>query len=201
MTARFLALGARLVSGAQVRWLHRPAAPEPRVYFANHSSHLDFVVLWAVLPATIRRRTRPVAAQEYWQSTALRWWVARAFRSLLVPRTEAGGLAGRATLAPLLAELDRGGSLILFPEGTRGSGAEIAAFHGGLYQLCRQRPEVEAVPVYLENLNRILPKGQILPMPGRSRVTFGAPLRLDGTEGVQDFLGRARAALLDLSRQ
>jgi 1-acyl-sn-glycerol-3-phosphate acyltransferase len=200
--AGLLAFFAKSLSGARVRWVDRPSAPLPRVYFANHSSHLDFVVLWAALPRTVRLRTRPVAAQEYWQSTALRSYVAtEIFRSLLVPRFDVSPLAGRAVLAPLLEQLDRGGSLILFPEGTRGNGDEVAGFKGGLYQLCRERPHVEAVPVFLENLHRVLPKGQLFPLPFRSRVTFGRPLLLEGSEGNREFLARARQALLELKER
>jgi 1-acyl-sn-glycerol-3-phosphate acyltransferase len=197
--ASLLAFFATRISRSRVRWIDQPGATQPRVYFANHSSHLDFVVLWAALPPLIRIRTRPVAAQEYWQSTALRSYVAtRIFRSLLIPREDVATLAGRAILTPLLAELDRGGSLILFPEGGRGDGVEVAGFKSGLYQLCRERPHVEAVPVYLENLHRVLPKGQVVPLPFGSRVTFGRPLRLEGREGNREFLARAREALLEL---
>ena len=178
--ARLLASCAKWISGARVRWIDGPPAPGPRVYFANHSSHLDFVVLWASLPARIRVHTRPVAAQEYWESTPWRSYLAtRIFHSVLIPRLNGTVLLGRKTLCPLLDALDRGGSLILFPEGTRGDGGEVGPFKGGLYQLCRERPALEAVPVYLENLHRILPKGNLLPLPWRSRVTFGPALRLD----------------------
>src|SRR6266545_4553649 len=119
--AGLLASSAKWISGAHVRWIDCLAEPRPRVYFANHSSHLDFVVLWAALPAAIRVRTRPVAAREYWESTALKSYLAtRIFRSVLVPRLNVAALAGREALSPLLDELDHGGSLILFPEGTRG---------------------------------------------------------------------------------
>jgi len=193
-----LALGARIGSRARVRWLEQPDAPCPRVYFANHSSHLDFVVLWSFLPAPMRVTTRPVAAKEYWLRTPLRSFVAtRVFRSLLVPRDETAALGGRTTLAPLLEELDRGGSLILFPEGARGDGSELGGFRGGLYELCRQRPHVEAVPVWLENLHRVLPKGRVLPVPHETRVTFGAALHIGSGEGCE-FLDRARDALLEL---
>ncbi len=197
--AAVLASLAKWVSGAQVRWLWRPEELRPRIYFANHSSHLDALVLWAALPAPIRELTRPVAAQDYWQRSRLRNWLAtRLFRSVLIGRLHAGPFAARAILAPLLRELDQGSSLILFPEGTRGNGAEIGEFKGGLYQLCRERHDLDAVPVYLENLHRVLPKGEFLPTPSASRVTFGPPLRLRGGEGKGDFLSRARESLREL---
>jgi 1-acyl-sn-glycerol-3-phosphate acyltransferase len=194
--AELLASSAKWISGARVRWIDCPAVTRPRVYFANHSSHFDFVVLWAALPEAIRIQTRPVAAREYWESTPLRSYLAtRIFRSVLIPRLNVAALAGREALSPLLEELDRGGSLILFPEGTRGDGNDVAEFKSGLCQLCRERPDVEAVPVYLENLNHVLPKGGILPLPLGSRVTFGPPLHPDLGENNREFLSRARQAL------
>ncbi|HLJ50787.1 MAG TPA: lysophospholipid acyltransferase family protein [Bryobacteraceae bacterium] len=197
-----LASLAKWASRPQVRWIGAPAGSQPRVYFANHSSHLDFVVLWAALPKPVRARTRPVVAREYWESTFLRAYLAkRVFHSVLITRNEIAPLAARSTISALLRELDRGGSIVLFPEGTRGDGREVARFKRGLYELCRQRPDIEAVPVYLENLSRILPKGEILPTPSASRVTFGPPMRIRGGEGDGEFLSRARQALLDLKRR
>jgi len=190
---------AKWVSGADVEWLWRPTEARPRVYFANHSSHLDALVLLAALPAPIRGLTRPVACQEYWQGSRLRSYMAgRVFGSVLIPRSPGALFAGRAVISSLVRELERGCSLILFPEGTRGTGETIAEFKSGLYQLCRERPGLEAVPVYLENLNRVLPKGRLLPAPSRSRVIFGAPLRVEPGETRPVFLQRARRALEDL---
>jgi len=190
---------AKWISGADVQWLWRPAAPLPRIYFANHTSHLDALVLWAALPEPIRSLTHPVAAQEYWQRSRLRRYLASdIFGSVLVPRSSGAPFAGRGVLSTLLRQLEEGASLILFPEGARGDGAEIADFKSGLYQLCRERAGLEAVPVYLENLNRVLPKGRFLPTPSRSRVIFGSPLRLDPDETKTEFLLRARRALQEL---
>jgi 1-acyl-sn-glycerol-3-phosphate acyltransferase len=193
---------ATWVSGAQVRWQWRPADSRPRIYFANHSSHLDALVLWATLPEPVRARTRPVAAQDYWERSRIRNFLAsRVFRSILVPRCGESMFAGRAMLRSLLRELDSGWSLILFPEGGRGSGEDVAGFKSGLYQLCRERPGIEAVPVYLDNLNRILPKGSMLLKPARSWVTIGSPLRIESGEAKSDFLSRARQTLRELRLQ
>jgi len=200
--AGLLAAGARWLAGTRVRWVEAPSGDQPRVYFANHSSHLDFVVLWAALPPAIRQRTSPVACQEYWKSSALRRYVStRVFRSVLIPRSHEATLGGRGALTPLLAELDRGRSLVLFPEGTRGTGLDIGPFKAGLYQICRQRPRTEAVPVYLDNLHRVLPKGEFIPVPLVSTVTFGKPLQIEPDEDHRHFLDRARRALRDLKRR
>ena len=194
--ASLIAFCARWISGAQVRWVGCRADPRPRVYFANHSSHLDFVVLWAALPPHVRALTSPVAAQEYWEVSTLRSRLAGVFRPVMIPRCAPSPLDGRGSLIRLLTELDRGRSLVLFPEGTRGRGSDVGEFQGGLYQLFRQRPDLEAVPVWLDNLYRILPKGEFLPLPrARSRVIFGPPLQLGRGEEKRAFLARARQAL------
>ncbi len=188
--ADLLASAARWISRADVSWLWRPAGYAPRVYFANHSSHLDTLLLWAALPAPERRRIRPVAAQDYWQRTPLRRFLAkRVFGCLMVSRDPATPFAGRGVLSSLLRELERGCSLILFPEGGRGDGREIGEFKAGLYQLCSARADLEAVPVYLENVK---------PGPAASRVVFGAPLSLQAGESKSDFLSRAQRALRSL---
>ena len=197
--AALLASGAAWISGADVQWRWRPADPVPRVYFANHSSHLDALVLWAALPEPVRQKTRPVAAEEYWQRSLFRSYVAtRIFRSVLVPRASSSPFAGRGIISSLLRELEGGCSLILFPEGGRGDGAEIGKFKSGLYQLCQARAGLEAVPVYLENLNRVLPKGSFVPAPSASQVVFGRPVRLQAGETRPDFLSRAEQALREL---
>jgi 1-acyl-sn-glycerol-3-phosphate acyltransferase len=187
---------ARLASGPSVRCAEDRPCRGQCIYFANHGSHLDVVVLWAVLPKDLRARTRPVAARDYWESSRLRQYLAtRVFRAVLVDR--AGGSLGqlRVQMDQLIAALDAGDSLIIFPEGTRGSSGEIGPFKSGLDYLARQRPDVDLVPVHLHNLQRIMPKGEFLPVPQLSCVCFGAPLpRLEG-EPKAAFLARAREAV------
>ena len=194
-----LAALARLASGPSIHCVEDRPCRGQCIFFANHSSHLDFVVLWAVLPRDLRVRTRPVAARDYWHVSWLRQYLAtRVFRAVLVDR-QGGSLAQlRAQLDHLIEALDAGDSLILFPEGTRGSGREIGSFKSGLEYLARQRPNIDLVPVHLHNLNRIMPKGEFLPVPQLSRITFGPPLRLVDGEPKAAFLKRARNAVESL---
>ena len=198
--AACLAALARLASGPSVHFAAGTPCRGQCIYFANHGSHLDFIVLWAVLPGDLRARTRPVAARDYWEAGRLRRYAARGvFRAVLVDRGGGGPGHVRAEMAQLLAALDAGDSLILFPEGTRGCGGEIGPFKGGLDYLARQRPEIDLVPVHLHNLQRIMPKGEFLPVPQLSRITFGAPLRLGEGEAKAAFLARAREAVISLA--
>ena len=197
MIAGCIAGFARLLTGARARW--RGCGPETRqrVYFANHTSNLDFVLLWAALPSSLRKVTRPVAAQDYWRGGLLREFLARhVFRAVLIERRTV--TKANNPLAPMLEALGAGDSLIIFPEGTRHSNACVGEFKPGLFHLAKASPSVQFVPVYIENLNRVLPKGEILPVPILCSVSFGAPMQWDAAEGKMDFLARARAALVAL---
>ena len=204
MIAAMTAAAARLVSGVQVRWLDSEPDPRQAVYFANHSSHLDFVVLWSSLPAAVRAMTRPVAAQDYWNAGLRRALAVNVFRAVLVARHAGQSEAHDMPADPLLAiehMLEAMGdteSLILFPEGTRGAGEEVAAFKSGLYYLCQQRPGLRLIPAYLHNLNRILPKGEFLPVPFISKLTFGPAMAMAAGEDKRAFLARARKAVCRL---
>ena len=196
VVAACVATLTRLASGPNVHWPEGRACSGQSIFFANHSSHLDFVVLWAVLPRELRGRTRPVAARDYWEASRLRQYMAtRVFRAVLVDRQSGSFAQLRAQMDQLIEVLDAGDSLILFPEGTRGSGSEIGPFKSGLDYLARQRPHIDLVPVHLHNLNRIMPKGEYLPVPQLSQITFGRPLRLQGGESKTEFLERAREAV------
>jgi 1-acyl-sn-glycerol-3-phosphate acyltransferase len=203
MIAMALASVCRLISGATVEWRCDPYAGVQRIYFGNHSSHLDFVVIWSALPTTLRRSVRPVAGRDYWQHGAVRRYLAsEVFRAILIDRAQhdADKLAAsaRKSVERMAREMGRHDSLIVFPEGTRSLNGEIGPFKSGLFHLSRARPDVELIPVHLENLNRILPKGEALPVPMLSRVIFGAPLPIHSAEDKDQFLDRARTALLEL---
>jgi len=204
MVSGTIAAVSRLISGVQVRWVDSEPDPRQAVYFANHSSHLDFVVLWSSLPAEVRARARPVAAQDYWNSGLRHALTVNVFRAVLVARQEQKGVGLQVSSDPrhaieqMLEAMGDDASLILFPEGTRGTGEEVAAFKSGLFYLCQRRPGLRLVPAYLNNLNRILPKGEFLPVPFISKLTFGPAMTLETGESKPAFLARAREAVCRL---
>jgi len=195
---RLLCAFARALTGARARWLGSAPAATQRVYFANHNSHGDFVLLWASLPADLRERTRPVAGADYWNKGALRRYVAqRVLRAVLIDRDPA--TRTQDPIEQMAHVLDEGDSLIVFPEGTRNTtDAPLLPFKSGLYHLAVRCPDVELVPVWIDNARRVMPKGAVIPVPLLVTLSFGAPLRVTPGEDKAAFLERTRAALLAL---
>nr|MBP7456836.1 1-acyl-sn-glycerol-3-phosphate acyltransferase [Ottowia sp.] len=80
----------------------------------------------------------------------------------------------------------------------RGHAAEPQAFKAGLYNLALRFPDVVLVPAWIANVQRVMPKGEVVPVPVLCSVTFGAPIRLEPGEERRAFLDRARAAVIAL---
>lgn len=189
----FLGL-VRLLTGSQARWVGCPPKAEQRIYFANHQSHVDLLLIWAALPQVLRTLTRPIAARDYWTKTAFRRWITtHVFNAIYVARDRT---ADQDPLEPLIEALEHGDSIILFPEGTRGHAEEPQAFKAGLYNLALRFPDVVLVPAWIANVQRVMPKGEVVPVPVLCSVTFGAPIRLEEGEDRRVFLDRARDAVI-----
>ena len=189
---------ARLITGAQGHWYGSPPKAEQRIYFANHQSHFDWVLIWASLPHDLRAQTRPIAARDYWTSSPLKHWITReVFNAVYVSRIRT---EDEDPLEPLADALRNGDSLVIFPEGTRGNKGEPQAFKAGLYHLAEQFPDVQLIPTWIDNVQRVMPKGEVVPVPILCSVTFGAPMTLAAGEDKRVFLDRARSAVLALSK-
>jgi len=200
ITAWLIVLTAKLLTGVRAVWTGTSPKAEQTLYFANHTSHADFVLLWATLPADLRELTRPVAGQDYWEASKLRRFIGEdVFRALMIRRDGGTAEGGPNPVEQMTQALQSGDSLIMFPEGTRNTGDEILLpLKSGLYHLARACPQVRLVPVWIENLKRVLPKGMLVPIPLACTVRYGTPLVLAENEDKSAFMARARAAMLDL---
>ncbi|KIH82588.1 lysophospholipid acyltransferase family protein [Pseudomonas batumici] len=198
VVATLITSGARLITGARSLWIGCGPDPVQRIYFANHSSHGDFVLLWASLPPALRTLTRPVAGADYWNKSALRRYIIRrVFNGVLIDRERKE--PGDNPLQPMLDALEQGHSLIIFPEGTRNQEDGLLPFKSGIFHLARAYPQAQLIPVWIANLNRVMPKGRVLPLPLLCTTSFGTPLRLEEDESKEYFLQRSRDALLALA--
>ena len=190
--------GAQLLTNPRVRWLGCEPDMRQRIYYSNHTSHLDFVLLWSALPPRLRFRTRPVAASDYWECAGIRRYIIhQVFHGVLAYRSE---LEKQKSMSEMLCALDRKESLILFPEGTRGSGDTLGQFKSGFFHLAQARPSIELVPVWITNSARVLPKGTFWPVPLLCSVTFGTPVHIEPNEERAGFLNRLQGHLLNLGQ-
>ena len=197
ITGGLLALIAKFLSGVTVRWIDCQPDVCQRIYFANHTSHLDAIVLWSALPSDVRVLARPVAAKDYWSAGPVRRYLAhRVFNALLIDRKRIK--VHQSPVDTMIREIGHRYSLIVFPEGGRSSGPDVGQFKSGLYYLSKKRPDLELIPVHIDNMNRILPRGEVLPVPLLTCVSFGPPMWLERNEPKADFLRRARQAVLRL---
>ena len=198
VTGLVISTFARFMTAPRAIWQGIEPVPHQRVYFANHSSNGDFVLLWTALPSPLRRQTRPVAALDYWLTSPLRAFIGReVFNAVLIDRRPEARTED--PVAQMVTAIDEGSSLIIFPEGQRNSSdALLLPFKSGLYHLAKARPDVDLVPVWIANLNRVMPKGEVIPVPLICTLTFGAPLHVAPDETKEAFLARATEALLAL---
>lgn len=192
-------LFSKFITAVQGFWIDIEPIDAKRVYFANHTSNGDFILIWTVLPKKLRKKTRPVAAADYWLTSKLKSFIGKhVFNAVLIDRNSETRQQDPVT--QMVEALDKDESLIIFPEGTRNETDEsLLPFKTGIFHLATQRPEVEFVPVWIENLNRVLPKREIIPIPFMCTVAFGAPINLQKGETKDAFLNRAQDAMLALA--
>ncbi len=195
----FLVFIARFITAVRADWQGIEPVQKQRVFYANHVSNGDMPMIWAVLPSALRKNTRPVAAADYWLKNKLRAFVGpEVFNCVLVDRRPEARTED--PMESILAALDDGSSLIIFPEGNRNMTDDpLLPFRAGLYNMGKARPDVDLVPTWIANLNEIMPKGEVIPLPLICTVTFGAPIHVEEGEGKDAFLARAAEALADLA--
>jgi len=189
---------AKLLTGVRLIWRDCEPTTKQRIYYANHSSHADFVLIWSALPKQIRKNTRAVAAADYWTKTAIRrFMIHKMFNAVLIDRNS----KAINPLKPILEALRDGHSIIIFPEGTRNKEDTLLPFKGGIYLLAKENPDIEIVPIWLDNLKRVMPKGHFIPLPLLCTLTVGSATKLKEGETKQEFLDKLKDELISVNAE
>lgn len=198
ITSKILVFISKILLGINSRESVPLDRSKQKIYFANHSSHVDTIAIVAALPSKYRKVTKPVAAADYWGKTPLLKYIStKGLNCILINRKPKA--SDPDVLSPIYEALDKGNSIIIFPEGTRGDSPLPSDFKSGIYHLAQKYPDIDLIPVYLDNVYRCMPKGKFIPLPLICSVRFGAPLERIISEDKKDFLIRAQNAVIGLS--
>ncbi|EPX81706.1 lysophospholipid acyltransferase family protein [Litoreibacter arenae] len=201
VVGKLLIFFAQFITAARAEWRGIEPVRRQRIYYANHTSNADLPLIWTVLPAALRRDTRAVAAADYWLKNKLRAFVGRdVFRAVLIDRRPEHRTDD--PIAKIVEALDEGSSIIIFPEGGRNRSEDpLMPFKAGLYNIATQRPEIDLVPCWIDNISHIMPSGEVIPVPLACTVVFGSAIHVEDGEPKDKFLTRASDALLQLIPQ
>lgn len=155
----------------------------PVIFIANHASHLDMAALIHAIPPRYRGHTYFGSAADRWFLKGRKelrkqgWWRSLAYASFPIQR---GG--GSRTLDYAEWLIGRGGSIGIFPEGTRTTTGKLGKFRHGV-SILALKTEIPVVPIYMDGLRTLLPKGGRDSQAGPVHVLIGAPVRfVPGTE-------------------
>ena len=184
-----------LFIGLRVRGRQHLPDRDPFLLIANHASHLDTVALLSLFPMSRVWRIRPVAAADYFERNALISRFTKTFFHIL-PIARAHITRDNHPIIRMQAAIEAGESLILFPEGTRGSGQLPASFQAGVAHLIEQLPDIPVVPAYLWNMGRSLPKGAYIPVPFFCEIRLGPPRFVRGNR--REILQQLESAVNEL---
>lgn len=186
---------ARVFTGADIIGREKLPLKGPAILAANHASHVDTILMLTLYPSKGLDRVRPAAAADYFLRGGLISWLSNTIIGIVpVARDKAG--TGVDVLEPVRAALKAGDIVLIFPEGTRGDGEEMAQLKSGVARLAADVPEAPVYPIWLQGAGRVLPKGEALPVPMNCTVLVGDPLHWQGDRTA--FLDELRARLEDL---
>ncbi|MBI5289298.1 MAG: 1-acyl-sn-glycerol-3-phosphate acyltransferase [Chloroflexi bacterium] len=173
---------------------HLAGVRGPVIVMPNHSSHFDTPAALSVLPERIRARTAvAAAADKFYRPGKKGWWYSLFFNAFPIERG-----SGSAALDYAKTLLSGGWSILMYPEGTRSVNGEMARFHHGV-SLLALGAGVPVVPIYMEGLRDVMPKGQREPRPAAVRIRIGAPVRIQPGTSVPDGTAQLERAVRELA--
>jgi len=146
---------------------------------SNHESYLDPVLLGFAL----ERPVSYMARQSLFRNRAFGWLISSLNAFPLSP-----GAVNTEAIREAVRRLQRGGCLLVFPEGTRTRDGRIGPLRPGVLAIV-DRARVPIVPAVIEGTFEAWPRGR-WPRPGSISVAYGRPIP------VEDYGRWSRAELV-----
>ncbi|HLB42597.1 MAG TPA: lysophospholipid acyltransferase family protein [Gammaproteobacteria bacterium] len=188
-----------VVLGLNVKYRNRLPMKGPAILVANHNSHLDTIVLMSLYPRESVSQVRPVAAADYFLKNRYLKWFCQCILQIIPIHRVFKKNKFHDPLHKISAALRQGAIVIYYPEGTRGEPEKMGKFKKGIMHLAKRHPKVPIVPVYLEGLGKVLPKGEKLLVPFNVKAVIGNPMpRL---ENKNDFINSLREQISSLAKE
>lgn len=168
------------------------------ILIANHNSHMDTMAIMSAMPSRYIHKVHPIAARDFFGGSL--------FKKILMRYLVNATLIKRDREDPENDPIDsmdkmlkKSRSLILFPEGSRGISGVMAKFKKGLGYLIQRNPEINVIPVYLDNVYKTLPRGKNLILPYNCSIKFGDPIQFKSME-MDDILLSSEKAMQKLMK-
>ena len=166
------------------------------ILIANHNSHMDTMALMSAIPSRFIHRVHPIAARDFFGGSLFSRILMRYLVNATLIRRDRED-PDRDPIDDMDKMLKKQRSLILYPEGSRGMPGKMSNFKRGLGYLVQRNPNINVIPVYLENIYKTLPKGKKLILPYNCSIKFGQPIKFNSLE-MEDILKTAEKEILKI---
>jgi len=168
------------------------------VLASNHNSHADAVTLMSAIPPKMLAKTFPVAAADYFGRNKFISFISWLFLNLiLIPRKRASEAGEKDPIQIMDDALKNGKSLILFPEGSRGEAGKLQTFKKGIGILMERNRKIPIIPIYMEGIGRVLPKGNKIMLPSLTKIYVGDPIYIH-EESAEEITAIVEKRVLEL---
>lgn len=188
-----------VVIGLNVRHAQKLPKSGPAILVANHTSHIDTLILMSLFPLKTILRIQPIAAKDYFFKTEFKKWVSTNLIDIIPLDREAEGFSRIHPFAPVKEALVAGKIVIIYPEGTRGTSDNIGEFKNGVAHLSKQNPDVAVIPIYIHNPDMVLPKGDGLIVPFICDVCIGE--KIQWNKNKESFMTLLKSKVEELKKE
>ena len=161
------------------------------ILIANHNSHMDTMAIMSSIPSRYIHRVHPIAAADFFGGSKFKEKLMRYMvNATLIPRKRPESKEDIDPIQVMSSLVEKGRSLIVYPEGSRGIPGVMTGFKKGIGHLINKNPHVDVIPVYLDGIHKTLPKGKNLILPYNCEIIFGDTIQFDSFE-VDDIIKKS----------